>query len=197
MNLFEVQIIIIYAMVNNRYGIMQEVGIIGLSIFIAALLVKINVSESILIQAKEIGYLGSFIAGIFFTSVFTTAPAIVVLGEIAQINSVILTALFGAIGAVFGDLFILHIIRDRFSKDLADLLLHTGWIRKLRRLAQMKVFRYLNLVIGGLIIASPLPDELGVSLLGFSRIKTKWFALISLIFNFIGILLIGLAARSL
>jgi len=196
-NLFEVQIIIIYAMVNNRYGIMQEVGIIGLSIFIAALLVKINVSESILIQAKEIGYLGSFIAGIFFTSVFTTAPAIVVLGEIAQINSVILTALFGAIGAVFGDLFILHIIRDRFSKDLADLLLHTGWIRKLRRLAQMKVFRYLNLVIGGLIIASPLPDELGVSLLGFSRIKTKWFALISLIFNFIGILLIGLAARSL
>jgi hypothetical protein len=50
-------------------------------------------------------------------------------------------------------------------------------------------------VVGAVIIASPLPDELGLALLGFSRIDRRYFFAISYTMNFIGIVLIGLAAR--
>ena len=51
--------------------------------------------------------------------------------------------------------------------------------------------------MGGLIIASPFPDELGIGLLGFSKMRTRWFVLLSFTFNFIGIFLIGLVAKTL
>ena len=63
-------------------------------------------------------------------------------------------------------------------------------------MAKLKFFRWLTFLVGGLIIASPLPDELGISILGFSKMKVSWFIAISLVFNFIGILLIGVVARA-
>ena len=51
-------------------------------------------------------------------------------------------------------------------------------------------------MLGGIIIASPFPDELGISLLGFTKTKTNAFIPVSLVFNFIGILLIGIVART-
>ena len=51
-------------------------------------------------------------------------------------------------------------------------------------------------MLGGIIIASPFPDELGISLLGFSKMKTTAFIPVSLIFNFLGILAIGLIAKA-
>src|SRR5262249_43219313 len=51
--------------------------------------------------------------------------------------------------------------------------------------------RWLSFFVGGLIIASPLPDELGIGLLGVARLRTAWFVLLSYAFNFLGILAIG------
>ena len=45
-------------------------------------------------------------------------------------------------------------------------------------------------VIGAIIIASPLPDELGVSLMGMSQMKASRFILLSYILNSIGIFLV-------
>jgi len=45
-------------------------------------------------------------------------------------------------------------------------------------------------VIGAIIIASPFPDEIGVSLVGISKIKTYQFLLVSFILNAIGIFLV-------
>jgi uncharacterized membrane protein YdjX (TVP38/TMEM64 family) len=49
---------------------------------------------------------------------------------------------------------------------------------------------YLVYAFAGLIIASPLPDELGVALLaGFTHIKPWKFAIISYVCNTLGILI--------
>ena len=64
-------------------------------------------------------------------------------------------------------------------------------------LLKLKLFRRVSFFVGGLIIASPLPDELGISLFGFSKIKMSWFIPLSFIFNFIGIVLIGVVAQAL
>ncbi|MEK7557169.1 MAG: hypothetical protein AAB538_04290, partial [Patescibacteria group bacterium] len=49
--------------------------------------------------------------------------------------------------------------------------------------------------LAGIIIASPLPDEIGIALLGFMKTRKKDFFLLSLVANFLGILAIGLVAR--
>jgi hypothetical protein len=57
--------------------------------------------------------------------------------------------------------------------------------------------RYLLPLLGGLAIASPLPDEIGVPLLGLARISTPRFLTIVYGLHFAGIYAIGLAARAL
>lgn len=177
--------------------LIQDLAIILLSIFIAVFLVKTHVITNILTSTKELELLGSFIAGMFFTSVFTTAPAIVTLGEIAKVNSVIQTAFFGAMGAVVGDLIIFRFVRDKLSEDLMELISHNNPGKRIKAILKIKFFRSFTFLIGGLIIASPLPDELGIGLLGFSKMRAWRFIPFSFIFNFIGILLIGLVAKTL
>jgi len=168
-----------------------------LSVLIAVLLLKTNALSQILTSAKGLEMLGSFIAGMFFTSVFTTAPAIVTLGEIAKTNSILLTAIFGTFGAVLGDIVIFKFIRDRFSEHLLELTKHQGIRKRIRALFKHKSFRWMTFIVGSFIIASPFPDELGIGLLGFSKMKMSRFIPISITFNFIGIILIGLVAKAL
>lgn len=182
---------------DRSYGfLLHDVFIIAVSIGIAAVLVKTEILAKVLASAQELEFLGSFIAGLFFTSIFTTAPAIVTLGEIARINSIMYVALFGALGAIIGDLIIFRFIRDKFSEHIFELISHRSTWKRMKVLFRLRLFRWASLFVGGLIIASPLPDEIGISILGFSKIKTLWFIPISFVFNFIGIILIGLIARA-
>lgn len=178
--------------------ISKDILILMLSVSLAIFLVQTRTLSSILatVSAEGFGWLGSVVAGVFFTSIFTTAPAIVALGNIAQVSSVFSTAIFGAVGAVIGDLVLFYFIRDRFSEHLMEIFKHRSLIRRFHLLFKLRLFKWITFLIGGLIIASPLPDELGISLLGFTKVKTSRFILISFVFNFIGIALIGLAATS-
>ncbi len=181
---------------NSGNFLSQDLSIIFFSVLMALVLIKTHALSAILSGAVGLKLLGSFIAGIFFTSIFTTAPAIVSLGEIAQQNSLLLTAFFGALGAVIGDLVIFRFIRDRLSDHLVLLMQHTSYWRRVKALFKLKYFRWGTFLLGGLIISSPFPDELAISLLGFSKMSTRAFIPISFAFNFIGILLIGLVARA-
>ncbi len=181
---------------NERFLLWQDALIVLVSVLVAIGLGRSGLVISLLTKTKEMEVLGSLIAGSFFTSVFTTAPAIVALGQIAHENSILLTALFGAFGAVIGDLVIFRFVRDRLSEHLVDLYSHKNKGLKMRPLFRRRIFRWLTFLVGGLIIASPLPDELGIAVLGFSKISLRRFIPLSYLFNFIGILLIGLVAKA-
>ena len=174
----------------------QDLSIIFLSILVAVIMTKTDILSGLLYSTVEMKLIGSFIAGMFFTSIFTTAPAIATLGEIAHTNSVFLTAIFGALGAVVGDMIIFRFVRDRLSDHLVILVKHEGWWKRVRALFKLKYFRWFTFLLGGLVIASPFPDELGIGLLGFSKMKLSTFIPISFFFNFIGILIIGLIAQA-
>lgn len=137
----------------------------------------------------------SFVAGLFFTSMATTAPAIAVLGTLALAGNPLMVALVGGAGAVAGDYLIFAFVRDRVGDDIAYLLKRTGTPRFFK-LFHRKTFRRILPFLGGLIIASPLPDELGLALLGAAHMSTKRFILISFSFNAGGIFIIGLLARA-
>ena len=176
--------------------VLQDIAIVFFSIIIAILLETTGLLHSIINFFNGYEFIESFIAGLFFTSIFTTIPAIISLGEIAQHSNPFWTAVFGGLGAVIGDLIIFRFVRDRLSEDIMNLLRQkTSWFR-VCYICKSRLFKFMTFFVGGLIIASPLPDELGIALLGFSKMEMKWFIPISYIFNFIGILLIGVVAKA-
>lgn len=163
---------------------------VTLSIVIAVILAKTGVLADILTATKELRIVGSFVAGIFFISVFTAAPALVVLGEIAEANSIFLVAFFGGLGALLGDLLIFRFMRNTVKNDI-DFIIDKIKSGKVRKILDSKLLRWVTPVIGALIIASPLPDELGVTMLGLSHMKPRFFIPLSFALNFLGILLIA------
>ena len=183
---------------RSEIHILYDIAIIALSVLVAALLVKTGVLADLLASTKSIGLLGAFIAGMFFTSIFTTAPAIVALGEVSLLQGIFVTALVGAAGCVIGDLIIFRFFRDHLSEHIEEILLHKKSRRRFHLLFKRRLFRWGTFFIGGFLLAFPLlPDEPGIALLGFSKMKLKYFSLLSYVFNFLGILAIGLIAHSL
>jgi hypothetical protein len=180
---------------HSHKSLYQDTGIIALSILIALLVAQSAALERFITSIGELRLLGSFLAGTLFTSVFTTAPATVVLGEMAQANSAWTVALAGALGAVAGDYLIFYFVRERFAADMLHLLQQHGR-RRLPRIIKLRSPRWLLAALGMLIIASPLPDEVGVALLGLSKTHQRFFLILSLAANFLGILAIGLIAKS-
>lgn len=181
---------------NERNDIMRDLGVVALSVVIAVILAKTGVLAGILTSTQEWELLGSLVAGIFFVSIFTAAPAGVVLFEIAIVNSIWEVALFGGIGALIGDLLIFRFIKDSISEDIHWLMRKTKQERLLA-IFRPKLFKWLIPFIGALIIASPLPDEAGLAMMGLSKMKTSVFIPISFALNFLGILAIGLFAKGL
>ncbi|MEK7660290.1 MAG: hypothetical protein AAB343_03750 [Patescibacteria group bacterium] len=50
--------------------------------------------------------------------------------------------------------------------------------------------------MGAIIIASPFPDEVGISLMGISQLKNWQFLVISFLLNSLGILFVVTIAKS-
>ena len=138
-------------------------------------------------------YLGIFIAGMLFSFGFTTPFAI---GFFIILNpeNIILTGLLGGFGALISDIFIFKFIRFSFLDEF-NRLEHTKIIKKISHLIENnfghKISIYLLYIFAGIIIASPLPDEVGVMMFaGLTKIKPLLFVTLSFIFNSLGIMLL-------
>lgn len=141
------------------------------------------------------GYIGAFLVGIMFVSVFTIAPASVVLFYLAKTLDPIGVALAAGTGGVVGDYLILKYLKDRVFEELKPVFLNHGG-RPIRKLFRTPYFVWAVPILGAIFIMSPVPDEVGIGLLGVSKVKAwKLFALLYLL-DIAGILLIVVAARS-
>lgn len=175
----------------RQHLIYRDLFIVGLSIVATIFLVQLGVFGKVLSTLEEQSYIGSFIAGILFTSVFTIAPATVALVELVKISQPVMVAFWGALGAVLGDLLLFLFVRDVFGRDLKRFLrakvhfdvtsfFHHGFMKWLAPLT------------GAIIIASPLPDELGLAILGLSGMSLWIFLPLTFFFNFLGIWALGM-----
>lgn len=146
-------------------------------------------------------YVSAFIAGVLFTFGFTAPLGVGIFVEIAHATNPFLASLLGGIGSVIADLFIFQMIRfDLFSSEI-NRLKTTRFVVFLHRALHHesiseRVRSYLLWIFAGIIIASPLPDEFGVSLVSaFSDIKKSTFLVLSLCLNAVGIFVILETAR--
>ena len=180
----------------QRSNLWRDVGIVFLSVLVAVVLIKTGVLKSLLGVTQATGFTGSFIAGIFFTSIFTSVPATVALIEISISHSLFWTAFFGGLGALFGDFVIFRFVRGSVLNDL----LHRGFQNPkpgwFVRLFRPQPFRWITPLMGAIIVASPFPDEIGLAMMGLSKMRTRLFISLSFVLNFVGILVMGFIARS-
>lgn len=167
----------------------RDLLIIAGGFALALLLTQSGFIDDTLSRFEERLALGSFLAGIFFTSVFTLGPASVVLAELSQVASPWSVALWGGLGAMFGDAVLFLFVRDVFADDLREFLKRHHI--KLFALPHFGFLRWFYPVIGALIIASPLPDELGLTLLGLAKTKLVVLLPLTFVMNVLGILLVG------
>ena len=161
-----------------------------ISILVAVLLIKTGTTEKFVASLNGLQWLGIILAGVFFTSVFTTAPSIALLGTFVETEPLWLVALLGGVGAVLGDSVIFFFVRDRVSKSF-DHLLKSHPKARIPLIFKNEFFKFFLPLIGAIMIASPLPDELGVAMLGISKMTKKKFFILSFVLNSFGIFIIG------
>lgn len=153
-----------------------------------------NFGQQVISSISKLGYIGPFFSGIFFVSTFTVAPASVVLYKLAQIYNPFLIALIAGLGAVVGDYIIFRFLKDNVFEEIKPIFMELGG-SNLLRLLSTPYFAWFAPVLGALIIASPFPDEIGVGLMGISKLKNWQFLIISFLLNGLGILLIITIAK--
>jgi hypothetical protein len=142
------------------------------------------------------GYFGTFLAGILFTYGFTAAPATAIFLILANEQDILLAGFLGGFGALIGDLIIFKFIRHSFADEI-EKLSKEKVIDHINGKIPSLLKKYLIPVLAGFIIASPLPDEIGVSLMAVSKsISTKVFYILSYTLNTAGIFIILLIGKT-
>jgi uncharacterized membrane protein YdjX (TVP38/TMEM64 family) len=164
------------------------ISVVG--IIIAIILSQNEQLHAFLAHLGSLGYIGAFIAGILFVSTFTVATAALILLILAETLHPIEIGLIAGCGAVVGDITILRFVKDNLTNEISDIYNHVDRKKHLKKLFHSPYFAWMLPILGAIIIASPLPDEVGVSLIGISKMRTIPFMIISFILNSIGIFLI-------
>lgn len=164
------------------------------SIFVAIYLGTNETFKSWLLHLGSLEYIGALIAGSLFVSSFTAAISIAVIAIMTENINPMALALIGGVGAVMGDYLVFKFVRSHLGEELALLFGKSG-TSYVKHVLKSKYIAWMLPILGAFIIASPLPDELGVSLLGMSKMSDARFILISYVSNAFGILAIASVAK--
>lgn len=173
----------------------RNTALLIVSLIVLFFVADTDVAHAIIKEIGSYGYFGALIVGVFFVSTFTVAPASVILFHLAQDFNPGLIAVCAGVGAVVGDLLIFRFLKDGVFEELKPLF-HKYGGHYIATLLHTPYFAWLAPVVGAIIIASPFPDEIGIALMGLSRIKIWQFVALSFVLNAIGILTVVLLARS-
>lgn len=173
--------------INKRHKVLfHDFLMISVGICIALIFVETGILDIILGSLRDYYILASFVAGLFFTSAFTIAPSSIALVRIAEYAPVNWVALWAAMGAVCGDLILFFFIRDKFVEDIKRAI-KPKTMKYIIHSFHFGFLKWISPIIGALIIASPLPDEFGITLLGMSKVRVSVLIPISFVMNLIGI----------
>ena len=170
-----------------------KIFILIITIILAYLLFsQTSITKYIQEATENQSYLLIFIGGLLFSFGFTTPFSIGLFMSIVPKN-LFLAIIIGGIGASISDLLIFKIIKISFMKEFKELektFLVKEIIKETHKIPR-KIKHYLIYIFAGIIIASPLPDEFGITMLaGLSTIKTIPLTLLSFTFNTLGILIL-------
>jgi uncharacterized membrane protein YdjX (TVP38/TMEM64 family) len=164
-------------------------------IFFGIWLANTQTLEDTLDSLNQFQHVGAFMSGFLLVSTFTAATGTAILLSLNKNMGILELGLLASLGATFGNLIVLRLARNALSKEV-DTLFETFGGNHLKHLFHTKYFSWSLPLIGALIVASPLPDELGITLLGLTKMKMKDLIILSFFLHTTGIFLLLLAAKA-
>ncbi len=176
-----------------------KTSLLIISIILAYILFTQESFQPIIEQLTKFSYLGALIAGFFFSLGFTASFS---LGYflISSPQNIIIAAILGGVGATISNLILLKTFQTYFLKEFREIE-NTKSLKFLIHLFKnhlpTKIRIYLLYAFIGIVIASPIPNEIGIMMIAsLHHIKKHNFAILSFILNVIGIYVIFLLART-
>lgn len=145
------------------------------------------------LSLDSLGYIGILIAGILFALGFTS-PFAVAFFIVLEPSNLLLASLVGGIGSLISDLSIFEFDKLSFEDEFRKI--KKSKISKkisflIKKTLGKKAHIYLTYLIAGIFIASPLPDEFGVTMIeGSTEINVKIFTIICFILHTLGMFII-------
>ncbi|MDP4020449.1 MAG: hypothetical protein Q8P58_00170 [Candidatus Adlerbacteria bacterium] len=176
-------------------NLLKDLFFVAISVAVAISIVQSGIIHTVVDSGGDGGLVTSFVAGVFFTSIFTAAPATAILAELAEDSSLFVVVIMGSLGAVLGDYVLYLFLRNRLLRD-ASQIPSKSRLHRIIALLRRRRYHRLTQLLGILILATPLPDEPALALLGLSSISRGAFFILSFTTHAVGILAIGLIARA-
>lgn len=158
-------------------------------IILAVFLFRLPFWQNVFLGLGDFGYLGGFLAGILFVCSFTVGIGVAVLVVLTRVLMPLPLALMVGLGAALGDLIIFKLVRDNLKEEMDDIYKRIDKRQILKGILKHKYMRWFLPVLGIIMIASPFPDEIGVTMIGLSEMKKIPFVTICFLLNSLGIYL--------
>lgn len=160
------------------------------SVLTVVFLMRFQFFHDSLLWVAGTGYIGAFVGGMLYVSTFTAAIGILILLYLAETTPILPLSLVAGVGGVVGDFVIFKLIRTSLKEELNSLYYKLGGMYISRLFTKKSPLGWMLPVLGAVVIASPLPDEIGVSMIGVSKMTTTNFLILSLFLDCIGICLL-------
>ena len=142
------------------------------------------------------GYFGTFLAGLLYPYALTSAAGTGILLILSKEQNTLMAGVIAGIGALISDIILFFFVKRGFS-DEAQKLSQEPAVRTINRWIHDSVRVYLLATIASLIIASPLPTEIGIMLMvSIKKMAFKKFVIIVYILHAIAIFVILLIGRT-
>ena len=134
----------------------------------------------------NLGYVGAFMGGFFYISSYTITFGALILILLSEKMGIWDLTLFAGLGEIMGDVIMFFIMRKTLKTEMdftSKQLRHIPF----KKFLSSPYMKWFLPVIGAIVIASPLPDELGIALMGISRIPFFQFMLIVGFLDYVGL----------
>jgi hypothetical protein len=175
---------------NFKY---HKIVALAISIVIAYFLFKSSYMAQLVGLLNGNAYLGVLIGGGLFAFAFT-APLATAFFIALNPSNILLAAVIGSFGAVLMNLAFFSFLRISFIDEFR-VLERTHPVKVLNRVMERnlghKIKAYLLYAVAGLMLASPLPDEVGILMFaGLAHIRERYLAILSFVLHLIGLYII-------
>jgi hypothetical protein len=141
------------------------------------------------------GYFGTFLAGLLYPYSLTSAAGTGILLILSKEQNVLLAGVIAGIGALISDIILFLFVKHGFSDEVQKLSKEKV-VRTINRWIADSVRVYLLATFACLLIASPLPTEIGIMLMAsIKNMSAKKFIVIIYILHGSAIFIILLIGR--
>jgi hypothetical protein len=154
---------------NEKYVVRIKIKYPKLTLFIISVILVYLLFSGLAYKPLHdalafMGYFGTFLAGLLYPFALTSAAGTGILLILAKEQNLLLAGVIAGIGALISDIILFLFVTHSFSDEVQKLSKEI-FFQTINRWIPDSIRVYLLATFAGLLIASPLPTEIGILLM--------------------------------